>query len=63
MAIARLWKVKTVASDIDRISNARWHHSYGVGLRLGFSREALFRLDIGYGDEGSNLTLAFGNSF
>ncbi|MCA8975071.1 MAG: BamA/TamA family outer membrane protein [Planctomycetes bacterium] len=52
-----------VAADLDGLDDARWHHSTGVGLRLGFAREAIFRLDIGYGDEGSNFTLAFGNSF
>ena len=53
----------TLASDIDRLDTGRYIDSYGFGLRVAFSREAMFRLDIGYGDEGSNLTIAFGNAF
>jgi len=53
----------TVAADIDKLDNARFLDSYGVGLRVAFSREAVFRVDVGYGDEGSNLTIAFGNAF
>ncbi len=53
----------TVASGIESLTDGKYHDSYGVGLRLAFSREAIFRIDIGYGDEGSNFTLAFGNSF
>lgn len=53
----------SVANDIDRLDDARWHHSTGLGLRLAFARDAVFRVDIGFGDEGSNFTLAFGNSF
>ncbi len=61
--LAVFGEVGTVASDFDRLDDGRWHHSVGVGARLGFSREASFRIDLGFGDEGSNLTIAFGNSF
>ena len=53
----------TVASDFDRLDNARYLDSYGVGLRLAFAREAVFRIDLGYSEEGSNFTIAFGNAF
>lgn len=53
----------TVASDFDGLDDGRYLDSYGFGLRFGFAREALFRVDFGYGDEGSNFTIAFGNSF
>ncbi|MCR9244165.1 MAG: BamA/TamA family outer membrane protein [bacterium] len=56
-------EIGTVAPGIEDLDAARWHHSYGLGARLAFSREASFRLDIGYGDEGSNFSIAFGNSF
>lgn len=63
IGLALFGELGTVAGAIDDLDDGRWHHSYGVGLRLAFSREASFRIDIGYGDEGSNFTLAFGNSF
>ncbi len=53
----------TVASGVEKLLDARYHDSYGIGLRFAFAREALFRADIGYSDEGSIFTLAFGNSF
>ncbi len=53
----------TVAADLDKLDDARYLDSYGFGLRFAFSREAVFRVDVGYGDEGSNLTIAFGNAF
>ncbi|MFT7537582.1 MAG: hypothetical protein ACI85K_003542, partial [Hyphomicrobiaceae bacterium] len=46
-----------------QLDDGRFLDSYGVGLRLAFSREAVFRVDVGYGEEGSNLTIAFGNAF
>ena len=60
---AVFYECGTVASGIEDLHSARWHSSYGFGLRIAFSREAIFRVDFGYGDEGSNFTLAFGNSF
>ena len=53
----------TVAAGWDDLDGGRYIDSYGAGLRLAFSREAVFRVDVGYGAEGSNLTIAFGNAF
>lgn len=53
----------TVANGIEDLADGRFLSSYGAGLRLAFSREATFRVDLGFGDEGTNFTLAFGNSF
>lgn len=63
IGLALFYDLGTVASDVDRLADGRWHDSYGFGLRAAFSREAVFRVDIGYGDEGSNFTIAFGNTF
>ena len=63
IGLALFYDGGTVAADVDRLDNARYLDSYGVGLRLAFSREAIFRVDLGYGAEGSNLTIAFGNAF
>lgn len=53
----------TVAAGLEDLHDARFLDSYGFGLRIAFSREAVFRVDWGYGNEGVNFTLAFGNSF
>lgn len=63
VGLALFYDCGTVASDFDRLDNGRFLDSYGAGLRLAFSREAVFRVDFGYGAEGSNFTIAFGNSF
>ena len=34
-----------------------------MGLRVSLERVAMFRTDLGFSDEGTNLTIAFGLSF
>lgn len=53
----------TVAGSWDGLADGRYLDSYGIGFRCAFAREAIFRGDLGFSDEGSNFTLAFGNSF
>lgn len=53
----------TVAGGAEDLHDGRYLDSYGFGFRVAFSREATFRVEWGYGDEGTNFTLAFGNSF
>lgn len=53
----------TVAPGIEDLHDGKYLDSYGFGFRIAFSREATFRVEWGYGDEGTNFTLAFGNSF
>lgn len=57
------YEAGTVAAGIEDLHQGRYLDSYGFGLRIAFSREAVFRVDWGYGNEGTNFTLAFGNSF
>ena len=57
------YDIGTVADGIEDLRDGRVLDSYGLGFRLAFSREAVFRIDWGFGDEGPNFTLAFGNSF
>lgn len=63
IGVALFYDGGTVASDWDGLDDGRYLDSYGFGLRFAFSREAVFRVDVGYGDEGSNFTIAFGNAF
>jgi hypothetical protein len=53
----------TVADGIEDLHDGRYLDSYGLGFRVAFSREAVFRIDWGFSDDGANFTLAFGNSF
>jgi len=53
----------TVASGIEDLHDGRFLDSVGVGFRVAFSREAVFRIDWGWSDEGPNFTLGFGNPF
>jgi len=53
----------TVANGIEDLDDAKYLYSYGVGLRMSFSREASFRIDYGISDEGGNLIITFGNAF
>lgn len=63
IGLAVFYEGGTVADGAHLLHEGRYLDSVGAGLRLAFSREASFRVDVGYGDEGSNLTIAFGNSF
>lgn len=63
IGLAVFYEGGTVADSAHALHEGRYLDSVGAGLRLAFSREASFRIDVGYGDEGSNLTIAFGNSF
>ncbi len=63
IGLAVFYEGGTVADGIEEIADGRYLDSYGFGARIAFSREATFRVDVGYGDEGSNFTIAFGNSF
>jgi hypothetical protein len=55
--------VERRAGGIEDLADGRFLDSYGIGWRLAFAREAVFRIDLGFSEEGSNFTLAFGNSF
>jgi hypothetical protein len=53
----------TVAEGLEDLHDGRFLQSYGLGFRVAFSREAVFRIDWGFSEEGTNFTLAFGQSF
>lgn len=57
------YETGTVAPGIEDLTDGRYLDSYGFGFRVAFSREAVFRIDWGFSEEGLNFTLAFGNSF
>jgi outer membrane protein assembly factor BamA len=63
LGLAVFYEGGTVAPGLESLHDARYHDSYGFGLRMAFAREAVFRIDWGYGTEGTNFTIAFGNTF
>ena len=63
VGLALFGELGTVAPSLGDLPEARIHASYGVGLRISLERLALFRADLGFSDEGTNLTVAFGLSF
>jgi hypothetical protein len=62
IALGLFYECGTVAAGVEDLTDGKFLDSYGFGFRIAFSREAVFRVDFGYGDEGTNFTLAFGHS-
>jgi hypothetical protein len=63
VGLALFGEVGTVAPSLGDLPTAKIHTSYGVGLRFALERLAVFRTDVGFSDEGMNLTISFGLSF
>jgi len=53
----------TVADSIPELFDEDLFWSTGVGIRMTFDRQALFRIDLGFSEEGSNLSINYGLSF
>ncbi len=60
--VALFYELGTVAPRVADLDDAEIHDSYGVGLRMAFERTAVFRIDIGFSDEDTAVTAAFGTS-
>ncbi len=63
IGLAVFGELGTVAPSLEDLPSATVHASYGVGLRVSLERVAMFRTDVGFSDEGTNVTVAFGLSF
>jgi len=63
VGLTLFYDLGTVADGIEHLDDGRYLDSVGLGVRVGFSREATFRIDYGHSDEGGNLTISFGNAF
>jgi len=61
--MALFYDLGTVADRLGDLPDARLHDSYGVGFRMAFERTAVFRVDVGFSDEGPQVTAGFGLSF
>jgi hypothetical protein len=63
VGLALFYDFGTVGDDISDLGHGDFHDSVGIGARVSLSREASFRFDVGFSDEGSNVTIGFGNAF
>ncbi len=63
ISTALFYDFGTIAGRLGRFDRAKYLDSYGVGLRIGLQREAVFRIDFGISDEDRILSIAFGNNF
>ncbi|MEQ8763320.1 MAG: BamA/TamA family outer membrane protein [Planctomycetota bacterium] len=63
LGMAVFAEMGSVAPRLDRLGSAVIRESYGVSFRATFDRQALFRIDVGWSPEGTNLTIAYGLSF
>jgi len=60
---AVFYEAGAVAADGSDLPRERVRHSYGFGGRATIERAVLFRLDLGFSEEGMNLAAGFGLSF
>ncbi len=63
LGAALFYELGSVASLLSSLDTSRVLDSYGVSFRATFDEQALFRVDIGFSEEDSNLTIAYGLSF
>jgi hypothetical protein len=52
-----------VENDWSDLFHARVRVSYGVGLRVALERAAPFRVDLGFSEDGIQVTAGFGLPF
>lgn len=63
IGVAPFFEVGTVAESLRKLPDARIHTSYGIGFRFSLERTAVFRADLGFSEDGVNVTVGFGLSF
>ena len=63
VGFALFYDIGTVGGNMDDLFSSTVHDSYGISFRLSLERTALFRADLGFSDEGTNFTFAYGLSF
>ncbi len=63
LGLALFVEAGSVAGSLEALPDARVHTSYGIGFRMALERAAIFRADLGFSPEGTNLSVGFGLSF
>jgi hypothetical protein len=60
---ALFYEVGAVARNESEIFESRVRQSGGIGLRISLERAAPFRVDLGFSEEGLNISARFGLPF
>ena len=60
---ALFYELGSVADDLGDLLSSTVRQSWGGSLRFALERVALFRVDLGFSEEDTNLTIAFGLPF
>ena len=63
VGLALFYDIGTVGDTVKNLFSNTVHDSYGVSIRFTLERTALFRADLGFSNEGTNFTFAYGLSF
>jgi len=63
LGLALFTEAGSVGNGLGELFNAEVLSSYGTSLRVSLERQAHFRLDLGFSDEGTNIVFAYGYSF
>ncbi len=63
LGIAPFAELGSVADEWTDLASATPRASYGAGLRVAFERDTVFRADLGFADEGWNLSARFGLAY
>jgi hypothetical protein len=63
VGLGLFYELGSVAPALHELDTSSVHWSWGLGLRLYLERSAVFRLDLGFSEEGSNLAVVYGLSF
>jgi hypothetical protein len=63
LGLAAFYEAGAVDGNWPTVFKARPAQSYGIGMRVSLERAALFRLDIGFSEDGYNFAAGFGVPF
>ncbi len=63
VGLGLFYELGAVGPGLESIDESKVRDSVGLGLRLGLERQAVFRLDVGFSEDGTNLTILYGLSF
>ncbi|MCG8588550.1 MAG: BamA/TamA family outer membrane protein [Proteobacteria bacterium] len=63
IGVGLFYELGSVADDWPDLFEAKLHQSYGAGLRFSLERSAIFRVDLGFSEDGLNVGARFGLSF
>jgi hemolysin activation/secretion protein len=63
VGLALFYELGAVGPRLSALDDSEVRDSVGLGLRLSLERSAVFRFDLGFSDEDTNLAILYGLSF